>query len=105
MASWTNQKGFPVVTVERNYAGNSVTLSQKRYLSNSSAADNGERWWIPYNIATQSAANFDDTTATHWMSANAATESVTVAGLKESDWLILNKKVQFNQMLTPYAAT
>lgn len=93
MSSWTRQKGFPVLTVERNYLSTTVTVSQQRYLSNPSTTQDPTTWWIPYNLATASSANFDETTATHWLSANNLSQNITVIGLNDSDWLIVNKRV------------
>lgn len=95
MSTWTRQKGFPVVTVERNYPSTAVTISQQRYVSNPSSTQGPALWWIPYNLATASSADFDATVATHWLSTN--TQSITVAGLSESDWLLVNKRVQRNE--------
>ncbi|XP_037030608.1 aminopeptidase N-like [Bradysia coprophila] len=92
MSSWTRQKGFPVVTVERNYESSTVTLDQQRYVSELLATPDPARWWIPYNLATASSANFDETTATHWLSANSGSQTITVANLNANDWLLLNKK-------------
>lgn len=92
MSSWSRQKGFPVVTVERNYPSTIVTFSQERYLSTPSTAQDPTLWYIPFNLATASSANFDETTATHWMS-NVRSQNVTVAGLNDTDWLLVNKKV------------
>lgn len=91
MSSWSRQKGFPVLTVERNYSSPTVAITQERYLSNPSTIQDPTTWWIPYNLATASSANFDDTTATHWFKTNA--HIITVPDLSDSDWLILNKRV------------
>jgi len=90
MSSWTRQSGFPVLTVERNYSSTTVLLSQQRYFSNTSSTPDSSVWFIPYNLATASSYNFDDTTATHWLTSPSG--SITVAGLTENDWLIINKK-------------
>lgn len=93
MSSWSRQKGFPVVTVERNYETERVTLSQRRYASYASTTPDVTAWWIPYNLATASSANFDETRATHWMDARTMLQEITVSGLNNSDWLIINKRV------------
>lgn len=93
MSSWTRQKGFPIVTVERNYESSTVTFDQQRFVSNVSSTEDPARWWIPFNLATASSANFDQTTATHWLPANTGSQTITVANLNASDWLLVNKQV------------
>merc|ERR1719233_1171616 len=41
MEPWMKQKSFPILTVTRNYDGNSVTLSQKSAIGNIQ-----DFWWI-----------------------------------------------------------
>lgn len=94
MSSWTRQKGFPIVTVERNYESSTVTLNQQRYVSGEASTQDPARWWIPFNLASASSANFDETTATHWLPATTGTQTITVANLNASDWLLVNKKVR-----------
>lgn len=93
MSSWTRQKGFPILSVERNYLSTTVKVSQQRYLSIPSTTQDPTTWWIPYNLATASSANFDETTATHWLSASNLSQNITVVGINDSDWLIVNKRV------------
>lgn len=93
MSSWTQQAGYPIVTVKRDYtAANAaiVTLSQQRYFSDPQAAETSGTWWIPYNLASSAAFNFDTTSATHWLSTKTGT--VNVADLKATDWFLLNKR-------------
>lgn len=96
MASWSRQKGFPVLTVQRNYPSTVVTVSQQRYLSNPSTTQDPTLWWIPYNLATASSSDFDDTTATHWISDR--TQNITVANISDNDWLIVNKRVNVQEL-------
>ncbi len=93
MSSWTRQKGFPALNVERDYLGSTVTISQQRYLSNPSSAPDSTRWWIPLNFVSASSGDFDNTTATHWMSPITASQSITLSSLNASDWLLVNKMV------------
>lgn len=97
MGSWSQQAGFPVVTVTRNYNQGStqnVTLSQERYFTTPPASPVNQTWWIPINYATAQNANFDDTTADVWFPQNHQLGNLTiqVPSLNESDWLIVNKQ-------------
>ncbi|XP_015517542.1 aminopeptidase N [Neodiprion lecontei] len=54
MESWTEQAGFPLVTVLRNYSTTVVAFSQERFFMNrnSPTADpEAQRWWIPITVA------------------------------------------------------
>lgn len=104
MSSWTRQAGYPIVSVKRNYTDASaatVTLSQERYFSEPQSNVTPATWWIPFNLASASAFNFNTTTATHWLSTE--TSTVNVSDLKPTDWLLLNKRqtgfyrVQYDQ--------
>lgn len=93
MSSWTRQSGYPVVVLERNYSSSTVKISQRRYLSNTSITQDPTTWWIPYNFATASSPNFDETIASHWLPKDTQPQDVLVEGLNETDWLIINKQV------------
>ena len=55
MDTWTLKKGYPVVTLERDYNNNKVKLSQKWFLLNpeKQSLENTEKWYIPFTHATQ----------------------------------------------------
>lgn len=89
-SSWSNQAGFPLVVVNRNYENGQITLSQERYLAVNATTASPSLWWIPINLATASAANFDVTAAAFWFGTR--THSFTDASVGQSDWLLLNKR-------------
>ncbi|CAH0605713.1 unnamed protein product [Chrysodeixis includens] len=60
MSSWVTQAGHPLLTVNINYETETVTLTQKRYYSNSSISSN-EVYKIPITYTTQSSPNFENT--------------------------------------------
>lgn len=97
MGSWSQQAGFPVVTVRRNYNEGStqnVTLSQERYFTTQPTTPVNTTWWIPINFATARNPNFDNTSADVWFPQNYALGdfSIEVPTLTENDWLIINKQ-------------
>ncbi|CAH0721327.1 unnamed protein product, partial [Brenthis ino] len=53
MDTWTKQTGFPLLTVNRDYADNSLTLSQKRYFSLSPSTRTTSSWWVPLSVLCQ----------------------------------------------------
>lgn len=97
MGSWSQQAGFPVVTVTRNYNAGSaqtVTLSQQRYFTTQPTVPDNTTWWIPINFATAQNPNFNDTTADAWFPQNHPSVNFTIEipSLRENDWLIINKQ-------------
>lgn len=94
LSTWTNQAGYPIVTVQRSYTNaQSVTLYQARYFRErppKSLRPKSALWWIPYNWATASWANFRQTSATNWLGTDMAIINITE--LKRNDWLLLNKR-------------
>ena len=57
MNTWTIQKGYPVLTLTR--AGNTYTIVQERFLTDTAAYNNNEtspynfKWEIPVTYSTQ----------------------------------------------------
>lgn len=97
MGSWSQQAGFPVVTVRRNYNEGStqnVTLSQERYFTTQPTTPVNTTWWIPINFATARNPNFYNTSADVWFPQNypLGDFSIEVPTLTENDWLIINKQ-------------
>ncbi|CAG9857860.1 unnamed protein product [Phyllotreta striolata] len=78
MNNWTNKPGFPVVSV--SLKGDSITLSQKRFVYNSSFTDSTQ-WYVPISYATS-----NGTANKVWLKPN---ESITLNNIK-SDWIIVN---------------
>lgn len=97
MGSWSQQAGFPVVTVIRNYnegATQNVTLSQERYFTTQPSTPDNTTWWIPINFASARSYNFENTTADVWFPQNyqLGNLSIEITSLTENDWLIINKQ-------------
>lgn len=97
MGSWSQQAGFPVVTVTRSYdeaSAQNVTLSQERYFTTQPNTPDNTTWWIPINHATARNPNFGDTTADEWFPQNHQPGNFTIQinSLTGNDWLIINKQ-------------
>lgn len=87
--SWSNQKGYPLLTVERDYQKGTVTLKQSRYISPKTNSTDATTWWIPYNYATASNSNFDDTKPDGWLSQKTKELS---GNWSSNDWILFNKQ-------------
>lgn len=92
--SWSNQRGFPLLEITRNYCSGSVVIHQKTY-DTSYKPTNIERniastWWIPYNFASANDPEFNVTTPHGWLS---PFEWVILNGTWSNDiWLIFNRQ-------------
>jgi len=101
MDTWTLQKGFPVITVIRDYDSNSATVSQSRFLvtfspemKETKAGEHTYRWWIPLTF-TEADGNFNNTNTRDWMENSTHTKQVT--GMPNR-----NTAVVFNVQQTGY---
>ncbi|XP_050674889.1 aminopeptidase N-like isoform X2 [Leptidea sinapis] len=52
MDTWTKQTGYPILTVSRDYGDQSLTISQKRYLSLGTGSTLSS-WWVPLSVLCQ----------------------------------------------------
>lgn len=90
-SSWTNQKGYPLLSVVRNYKSNTVSLKQSRFTSYHDAVNDTAAWWIPYNYATASDPNFNETRPIGWLAP--AAQTIEIEGNWSSkDWVLFNKQ-------------
>lgn len=90
-SSWSNQRGCPLITVQRNYNSNAITLQQQRYMSAETSDNDTATWWVPFNYATSASPNFDDTRASGWIRQNRKSELLNVS-ISPDDWIVLNKQ-------------
>uniref|UniRef100_A0A1I8N3A4 Aminopeptidase n=1 Tax=Musca domestica TaxID=7370 RepID=A0A1I8N3A4_MUSDO len=89
LRSWTQQGGYPVLTVSRNYDDGSFTVAQQSFHNNENTKSD-KLWYIPINYASQSNADFRNTAASDFL-LNVSSIKVD-AKLSKDDWLILNKQ-------------
>nr|CAD7423007.1 unnamed protein product [Timema monikensis] len=93
MDTWTLQKGYPVVTVNRNYTTGSAIVSQKRFLlrNNESEADtSNSRWWVPLTFTSQENQDFLSTAPKIWMNDSQTDTTIADIGAKANQWVIFN---------------
>lgn len=90
MRTWTNQGGFPLLTVVRNYEDGTFIVMQEVYYDDETATDN-KSWYVPINFAVASNPDFNDTKATHYLLKD---NELKIEDVKISmgDWLMLNKQ-------------
>ncbi|XP_058812563.1 aminopeptidase N-like [Topomyia yanbarensis] len=86
--SWSDQAGYPVLDVRRNYRLREVILSQDRFYNNKIVTDDPTIWIIPYNIAVQTAPNFNNLTWS-WLADRAVRLPMNIS---DNNWIILNKQ-------------
>uniref|UniRef100_A0A1I8PMJ2 Aminopeptidase n=1 Tax=Stomoxys calcitrans TaxID=35570 RepID=A0A1I8PMJ2_STOCA len=89
LASWTQQGGYPMLTVSRHYENGCFNITQQEYFHNAHS-ESQKMWFVPLNFATQSEADFRNTTATHYL---LNVPSIEVCGnISHDEWLIVNKQ-------------
>jgi aminopeptidase N len=88
--SWSNNPGYPVVQVTRNYDTSKVTIGQKRFFSDGTInAD--QKYFVPITMTDGSSPNFDHIPSfDFWLSPT--TNDMTIDFTKKDDWLLLNKQ-------------
>ncbi|XP_055321382.1 aminopeptidase N-like [Sitodiplosis mosellana] len=66
-SSWSDQSGFPLLIVTRNYSDNTIQITQERYFHEAKHAEaNLTSWWIPYNFDTANNIAMNDTRPDGW---------------------------------------
>ncbi|KAK0167904.1 hypothetical protein PV327_001759 [Microctonus hyperodae] len=84
MDPWLEQKGYPILTVSRDYNTGLTNVSQKM----ARLYDVDNKWTIPLTYATESNPNFTSTAPMMWI--NESEVNVTIPNIDKDDWIILN---------------
>lgn len=93
MSSWTQQKGYPFLTITRNYNTGSITVRQDRYQTYVPGQIDPALWWIPFNFASATTNDFLNTSAQQWLSNTDRSITITKSDEWEvDDWIIFNKQ-------------
>lgn len=94
--SWSDQAGFPLLVIERNYVKNSIKISQERYFNEHPYPETSEStWWVPYNFDTSNNFASNDTSMDGWLSQGTRSAIIKPSGNKtwsETDWVLFNKQ-------------
>ncbi|KAH8418394.1 hypothetical protein KR222_008474, partial [Zaprionus bogoriensis] len=93
MDSWTLQKGYPLVSVQRNYAAGTAHIKQTRFvLLKHDQPDSC--WWIPLTFVPQQRADFNETQAQYWLKCPVAEQVLQLPDEASPDtWIMLNPQV------------
>ncbi|XP_072749195.1 aminopeptidase N isoform X2 [Anoplolepis gracilipes] len=88
--SWTNQPGYPLVTITRNYTTKALSASQERfYLSRHTTQVDNSGWWIPLTfIIEESNSTFDRIDTAAWLEPQV--KSVIIGSFESNSWVIFN---------------
>lgn len=95
-SSWSNQAGFPLLIVNRNYEENSMEISQERYFDKyPHPSANLSTWYIPYNFDTSNNVAVNNTTPNGWLPSGV--QSMVIKSSKSQnwtsqDWVLFNKQ-------------
>nr|CAD7255859.1 unnamed protein product [Timema shepardi] len=90
--TWSMQKGYPVITVTRNYSQGQTIVRQERFLRNMSESPTDThdyKWWVPLTYTTQSQLDFNTTTAKTWLEASQDSSLVDVSAAS-NEWILFN---------------
>ncbi|XP_018321847.1 aminopeptidase N-like [Agrilus planipennis] len=89
MTTWTQQAGFPLVTILVAPVTRTVTVAQERFLLDNASYDSNETWIIPLNFVISSNPNFEDTAPILLLRENS--QSITTfANVNPGEWIIAN---------------
>jgi len=94
MDTWTLQEGYPVLMVTRNYANNTLTLRQKRFLLDRQNSNQGQiyanpfgalkfQWYIPYDYLIN-----NNLSAFQWLPPNVTRTLTNI--YSSNDWILFN---------------
>lgn len=98
-SSWSDQKGYPLLVVTRNYTDNTIQLTQERYFYEQQPEEDSTTWWIPYNFDTANNIAMNDTQPDGWLAKG--TKSITIKPTAQKNWTS-NDWVLFNKQQTGF---
>uniref|UniRef100_A0A1B0CGD8 Putative puromycin-sensitive aminopeptidase n=1 Tax=Lutzomyia longipalpis TaxID=7200 RepID=A0A1B0CGD8_LUTLO len=94
LSSWTDQPGYPLITVMRNYQTNDIVVNQQRFLSSREEFDrDGLSWYIPLSIATAKNPEMMDSKPREWL--KRGTRELVIKTIENQtwtsdDWILFN---------------
>lgn len=83
MGSWTNQSGYPLITVERNYFTNTATVNQTKMIEK--LDDHESLWYVPITFISQDNAQEQ----IFWLQKEASLE-VNFSTISNQSWVLMN---------------
>ncbi|XP_016914829.2 aminopeptidase N-like [Apis cerana] len=108
MESWTNQSGYPLVTIVRDYESAILTIVHEKFQWDH--VRSVSKWWIPLSFTTETDANFSHLTPKYLL--NPEESLIIMSRIPSDDWVVFNLqqsgyyRVNYDQrnwqMLTDY---
>lgn len=87
LKSWTEQAGYPYITVQRTENG--IHISQKKFLiSGETEEEPATTWWVPITYTTNNSIDFENTAPKVWLR-NISEDDIELT-LADNEWVILN---------------
>ncbi|GAB0097805.1 hypothetical protein DMENIID0001_134770 [Sergentomyia squamirostris] len=100
LKSWTEQPGYPLLTVMRNYQSNEIVVNQQRFLTSREEIDTDRlSWFIPLSLATARQPNMEDTKPIAWL--RQGTRELVLTSSENRTWSS-EEWVLFNVQQTGY---
>merc|ERR1719204_564470 len=92
MKTWTEQMGYPVISVpcKQDGADMMLTLKQTRFVGDGSSDESKSRWMVPISIISSSSP---DTPVKMMLDAESESCSIKLPGVGPKDWIKLNPGV------------
>ncbi|GAB0097807.1 hypothetical protein DMENIID0001_134790 [Sergentomyia squamirostris] len=98
--SWTEQPGYPLLTVVRLYQTNEIVINQRRFLSSREEVDSdGLSWFISLSISTAHQPDMNDTKPLTWL--HQGTREIVLAPSENRSWSS-EEWILFNVQQTGY---
>lgn len=88
MATWTSQKGFPVLKVSQKQAGTTriLTVQQEKFCADGKEAGDGYLWLVPVNVSSSSSPDKPVTT----ILMDKTNTTITLNNVKPEEWVKVN---------------
>ncbi|KAH8276019.1 hypothetical protein KR018_012517 [Drosophila ironensis] len=96
MDSWLSQRGYPLLTVTRDYRTRSALVEQERFLIRKTEDQfQSVCWWIPLTYTCASCKDFNSTIPRHWLTCPTNDNKAPKVRMRDvvegpRDWLLLN---------------
>lgn len=95
-SSWSDQSGYPLLVVKRDYQNNTIKISQERYFNKYPYPEQSSTtWWIPYNFDTANNVSFNNTSPDGWLPQGNKSTIIKPDGYRKwsaKDWVLFNKQ-------------
>ncbi|XP_059487597.1 aminopeptidase Ey-like [Neocloeon triangulifer] len=92
MNTWTDQPGYPLITVTRNYDNNEINFQQQRFFTVKKEIESPEKWFIPISMIKESEnGNWQDLSTKGWLTP-AGEFNLSENLPANNEWIVLNPR-------------